>query len=195
MNTQTLGKTNFDKLAETIALLSELLPTAPLTPQAYAHAAVAALAGGYDPLPDVGQWCEAGVIYGYDGDLVICRQSHSRTIYPPEDTLALFIVYREDAAAALGWIAGESVLVGTRRTYDGTEYECLQAHVTQADWTPPNVPAQWRVVQTGPIAQAWVPGVYAPRVVGTRRDQSDPPLWVAPAGSVGYQSDNRVVAA
>jgi hypothetical protein len=47
----------------------------------------------------------------------------------------------------LEWVAGESVSVGTRRTYDGVTYECLQAHVTQSDWVPPAVPALWRVYE------------------------------------------------
>jgi hypothetical protein len=47
-------------------------------------------------------------------------------------------------------VAGESVSVGTRRTYDGVTYECLQAHVTQEDWTPPATPALWSVVAEEP---------------------------------------------
>lgn len=113
------------------------------------------------PLPNQGEWCEAGAIYAYNGALVICRQSHFRTIYPPEETLALFIVYREEAAG-LEWIAGEQVHVGTRRFYDGAEYECLQAHVTQSDWTPPSVTALWRVVM--PPSAEWQP--YTAYVIG-----------------------------
>lgn len=170
-------------------------------------AAVAGSAGDYNPLPAVGQWCEAGLMYSYNGGLVICRQSHFRTIYPPEETLALFVTYRVEADD-LEWIAGERVYLGTRRSYSGVLYVCLQGHVTQVDWTPPAVvDVLWAVVQTEPEAPAWVAGVYAidvlvthtgriwkslmnangyePGVIGTWRDQSDPPLWVAPAGAVG----------
>jgi hypothetical protein len=110
----------------------------------------------FPPLPDSG-WLEAGEHYAYGDGVVIVRQAHSRTIYPPADTPALFMVYREDADAALEWVAGESVYVGTQRLYDGIVYECIQAHVTQADWTPPAVPALWRVLPE-PSAewQAWV---------------------------------------
>lgn len=113
-----------------------------------------AIAASVPELPAVGEWCEAGALYAYGGGLVICRQSHFRTLYPPEETLALFIVYREEVTG-LEWIAGEQVHVGTRRFYGGVEYECLQAHVTQADWTPPSVPALWRVV-VAPSAE-WQP--------------------------------------
>jgi chitinase len=35
---------------------------------------------------------------------------------------------------------------GDRVTYQGTEYECLQAHTSQVGWEPPNVPALWSEV-------------------------------------------------
>lgn len=114
------------------------------------NAFVAALpASAFPPLPDAG-WLEAGNIYQYEGAAVIVRQSHYRTIYTPADTPALFIVYREAANTVLDWVAGESVTIGTRRMYDGVTYECVQSHVTQEDWTPPAVPALWRVVAEEP---------------------------------------------
>lgn len=39
------------------------------------------------------------------------------------------------------WAAGLSVLVGERYQYNGKLYKVLQAHTTQADWTPDVVPA------------------------------------------------------
>jgi hypothetical protein len=111
------------------------------------NAFIAALpANAFPPLPDSG-WLEAGDIYSYGGEAVIVRQSHHRTIYAPAETPALFLVYRENAGDALDWVAGESVVVGTQRSYNGTLYTCIQAHVTQSDWTPPATPALWRVVQ------------------------------------------------
>ena len=41
------------------------------------------------------------------------------------------------------WQAGVDYVVGDRVMYDGTEYECLQAHTSQTGWEPPNVPALW----------------------------------------------------
>jgi len=117
---------------------------------------VAGKASTYKPLPSVGELCEAGVIYGYNGGLVICRQSHARTIYPPEQTLALFIVYRVDAATVLDWVAGEKVEAGMHRTYGGKEYICIQAHVTQSDWTPDKTITLWGVVAS---TSAWAIGV------------------------------------
>ena len=42
------------------------------------------------------------------------------------------------------WKAGEAVIVGDRRYYNGIWYVCLQTHTTQADWTPDVVPALWQ---------------------------------------------------
>lgn len=110
----------------------------------------------YPPLPAVGDYCEAEQVYNYEGNCIICRQSHTRTIYPIEDTPALFIVYRA-GGGVMEWVENEQVQVGYLRTYDGTEYICIQAHVTQSDWTPPAVPALWAVNSTP--AGEWATGV------------------------------------
>ena len=176
---------------------------------------VAGKGGTYNPLPVVGEWVEMDVIYSYGTELLICRQSHFRTQFEPADTPALFIVYRVEQTGALQWIVGEQVQIGTHRIYDGVEYACLQAHVTQSDWTPPVVPALWQIYVATPPVSEWTPGTYAidvfvthnsrtwkslmngnayePGVVGTWRDQSDPPLWVAPAGSVGLWQVGDIV--
>lgn len=113
----------------------------------------------FPPLPDSG-WLEAGAIYQHGEQAVIVRQGHERTIYEPSETPALFMIYRADAADVLAWIAGESVAVGTQRTYDGVTYECLQAHVTQADWTPDATPALWSAVVEEPTTDEWTAGVW-----------------------------------
>lgn len=41
------------------------------------------------------------------------------------------------------WASGVSYEVGDRRQYDGLLYRCVQAHTSQDDWTPPDVPALW----------------------------------------------------
>ncbi|GAA1270443.1 carbohydrate-binding protein [Saccharothrix xinjiangensis] len=42
------------------------------------------------------------------------------------------------------WAAGTNYAPGTKVTYGGVEYVCLQAHLAQPGWEPPNVPALWR---------------------------------------------------
>lgn len=67
--------------------------------------------------------------------------------------------YIEKAAASLSdkealevptlfpaWAAGTSYSIDERIEYGGTLYRCVQAHTSQADWTPPDTPALWTVV-------------------------------------------------
>ena len=44
------------------------------------------------------------------------------------------------------WKPGEAVNVGDRRYYATRLYKAVQAHTTQADWTPDKTPALWAVV-------------------------------------------------
>lgn len=44
------------------------------------------------------------------------------------------------------WVVGEAVNVGDRRYYAPRLYKVIQAHTTQADWTPDVTPALWAVV-------------------------------------------------
>ena len=41
------------------------------------------------------------------------------------------------------WQTNTQYSIGDRRQYDGLLYRCVQAHTSQADWTPPQVPALW----------------------------------------------------
>lgn len=109
------------------------------------------------PLPEQGVWLEADELYSDDGRAVMVRKSHTRTEHAVDDLVpTLFLIYRE-GAGVLTWVAGESVVVGTRRTYNGTEYTCIQAHITQSDWQPPNVPALWsEIAEAGDEWAAYV---------------------------------------
>ena len=44
------------------------------------------------------------------------------------------------------WAVGIVVSVGDRYQYNGNLYKCVQAHTTQADWTPNVTPALWTVI-------------------------------------------------
>lgn len=58
------------------------------------------------------------------------------------------------------WEAGKAVAVGDRYRYGEKLYKVVQAHTTQADWTPDITPALWVVVSL----EAW-------------------PEWVQPTGA------------
>jgi len=115
----------------------------------------------FPSLPSSGT-LKMGEIYSYGNGAVMVRQTHERTIYTPEQTPALFSFYRDNASAELAWMEGEKVEAGWKRTYGGKTYECLQAHQTQADWTP-----------TATIGVLWKEVVIV----------VDIPVWVQPTGA------------
>lgn len=42
--------------------------------------------------------------------------------------------------------AGVAYAIGDKVTYNGSTYQCLQAHTSQPDWTPDATPALWQLV-------------------------------------------------
>ena len=94
--------------------------------------------------------------------------------------------YIEKAAASLSdaealevptlfpsWAEGTSYSTEDRIEYDGTLYRCVQAHTSQAGWTPPDTPALWVVVSL----EEW-------------------PAWVQPTGAHdAYASGAKVTHA
>lgn len=44
------------------------------------------------------------------------------------------------------WAAGIAVTEGQRYQYNDRLYKVIQAHITQADWTPDITPAMWTVI-------------------------------------------------
>ena len=44
------------------------------------------------------------------------------------------------------WAIGRAYAVDDRVQYGGTLYKCVQAHTSQADWTPDATPALWVAV-------------------------------------------------
>ena len=45
------------------------------------------------------------------------------------------------------WAVGIAVAKDSRYQYNGKLYKCIQAHTTQADWTPDITPALWTVIE------------------------------------------------
>ena len=67
---------------------------------------------------------------------------------PDEDALKaveLFPAWQTDTAYALDF----------RVRYDGTLYKCVQAHTSQADWTPDKTPALWTEVAEPGTIPVW----------------------------------------
>ncbi|MEV0595583.1 glycosyl hydrolase family 18 protein [Nonomuraea cavernae] len=53
------------------------------------------------------------------------------------------------SAVLAEWTAWTAYTAGTRVTYNGVEYECVQSHTSQPGWEPPVVPALWKVTSGG----------------------------------------------
>lgn len=123
----------------------------------------------YPALPSTGN-LKAGDVYNYDGYLVQVIQDHARTIYAPNETPALFSIFRS-SAEGLDWIANEKVITGDKRNYGGKTYQCIQSHQTLVTWTPDVTPALWVLIETS----------------------VDIPVWVQPTGAHdAYQTGDRV---
>lgn len=119
--------------------------------------AVAGQAGGYNPLPDVGEWVEAG-IYSYGDDLLIARKPHVRPAGDPTDIslASLYGVYRpgEDVWE---WVSGEVVYEGALRSWEGVTYELYRDIGANNFAPPPDNLAHWRIPSGGEIGE-WVSG-------------------------------------
>lgn len=107
----------------------------------------------FPALPSSGTLTE-GDIYSYNGGMVQVIQTHERTIYSPEETPALFNVYRANTED-MDWVANEKVEIGDKRNYSGKTYQCIQSHTTQTGWTPDVTTALWKEVQ-GEEIPVWV---------------------------------------
>ena len=53
------------------------------------------------------------------------------------------------------WQVGKAYEVGYRVRYQGALYKCVQAHTSQADWTPDAAPSLWSRVGEGDIPE-WI---------------------------------------
>lgn len=65
----------------------------------------------------------------------------------------------EDALEAVElfpeWKTDTAYTLDARVRYDGTLYKCVQAHTSQADWTPPTTPALWTEVAEPGTIPVW----------------------------------------
>ena len=114
-------------------------------------------------LPEVGEEVIKDKIYKYSDEditlysgLVICMQTHNRTIYPPMETPALFSFFRKNTDD-LEWIPNEMVELGWKRWYESKQYEVIQAHQTLEAWTPTaTIGVLWKSLAT---SSEWAAGV------------------------------------
>lgn len=105
----------------------------------------------------VGVGYAVGDIVSHNDRAYSCRQAHASQVdWPPASAFTLWVVHRMNEPE-LPWVACEPVEIGWTRTYNDVVYECIQAHTTQPDWTPPAVPALW--ASQAPPTGEWAVGV------------------------------------
>jgi hypothetical protein len=160
-------------------------------------------------------------LYGRDGANVVvpARDAYLDTLLRQDqmtnaEMLALVSLYP-------AYQTNHAYAVGDLFAYNNQLYKVAQSHTSQADWVPSTLPALYTPVAPGNVVPEWVQPSGAqdayvldalvtrngrvwkslknantdtPGVVGTWRDQSNPPLWVVPAGSIGLWQVNDVAS-
>lgn len=76
----------------------------------------------------------------------LSEKLHSDMVaYSTQDKSPLNVVSKlKEVVSCPGWKAGIAVKVGEVYGYEDNLYEVIQAHTTQADWTPPIAKALWK---------------------------------------------------
>lgn len=102
-----------------------------------------------------GVWYPNSIVYNvgdvvtYNGTSYECLQAHtSQAGWEPSIVPALWkdLTPIPDQAPGLWDANGVSYAVDDLVTYESSTYKCLQAHTSQAGWTPAAVPALWQLV-------------------------------------------------
>ncbi len=89
------------------------------------------------------------------------------------------------AANRGAWAPWVAYNVGDTVTYNGVTYQCLQAHTSQPDWTPPVTPALWKPISGTPAPTATptrtnTPGGPTPTRTSTPRPTATPTRTTIP---------------
>ncbi len=72
-----------------------------------------------------------------------CASSADSPVGESQDSLTV------DCTNATNWASHVAYSVGQVVFFQGNAYQCIQAHTSQDDWTPPAVPALWNPVTCG----------------------------------------------
>ena len=97
-------------------------------------------------------------------DVALQDNAIAQTEYNANVTAIAFVVLAESGAIDevtatehidifAEWEPNVAYTIGALRSYDSMLYKCVQAHTSQADWTPPTTPALW--VKAGNPADEW----------------------------------------
>ncbi|MCI0660643.1 MAG: glycosyl hydrolase family 18 protein [Acidobacteria bacterium] len=76
------------------------------------------------------------------------RSSKTWSVFISITVVALLLI-GVSAQQASPWAPNTSYAVGAQVSYQGSTYQCRQAHTSLQGWEPPNVPALWQLVTGG----------------------------------------------
>ena len=109
---------------------------------------------GYRFIPEGESWMRSdGVVF--NGEMIAPAKDYDRIMvdvalaYLDDDEAESVTVLFEE------WQTETAYAVGDRRKYNGLLYRCVQAHTSQADWTPDVTPALWVRTSIDPFPE-WV---------------------------------------
>lgn len=71
----------------------------------------------------------------YNGITYRCLQSH-QTLSTWTPTATLGVLWASEAPPTSAWVIGVAYKIGDIVTYNGSSYQCLQAHTSISTWTP-----------------------------------------------------------
>ena len=92
-----------------------------------------------------GEKVEVGTHRLYNAIEYVCLQAHvTQSDWQPPAVPALWSIYTPPPPPASAWSYPVAYKVNDLVTYNGSTYKCLQAHTSQAGWTPVAVPALWQ---------------------------------------------------
>jgi hypothetical protein len=104
--------------------------------------------------------------------------------------ISLFAAFAAGQTATT-WAPDVSYSVGALVTDNGVTYQCLQAHLSQADWAPHNTPALWSMIPSTTATPSTAPATAAPTTSAptvaptTSAPATAAPITAAPAPSSG----------
>lgn len=97
---------------------------------------------GYRYVPEGETWTRADGVQ-FKGLMIAPAKDYNRIM----TDVAISYLDDEQAESVTAlfpdWETSKSYAVGDRVKYNGLLYKCVQAHTSQADWTPDVVPALW----------------------------------------------------
>lgn len=105
--------------------------------------------GMFPELPAIGEWCEDQKIYKYGDNKAKCLQGHNRTIYPIEETPALFLMIYTVVGYPV-WVqptgAHDAYQMGDRVHFPDADSPVYESLINANTWSPTAYPEGWLLI-------------------------------------------------